>query len=127
MRVRKLGSRGRVLVLGCAGFVGLHLVERLLARPGVEVVGWSLGRGRPAELPSHPRLTLRQGAFDRPEARDLLEADILFADWVVDLATSCASDGGAWRTIHGSTRLESSMVRVGPCGPSSSMTPELLR
>ena len=33
----------------------------------------------------------------------------------------------AWRTIQGSTRLESSMVSVGPSGPSSTTIPELLR
>ena len=33
----------------------------------------------------------------------------------------------AWRTIHGSTRLESSIVSVGPDGPSATTIPELLR
>ena len=38
-----------------------------------------------------------------------------------------AASRRAWRTIQGSTRLESSMVRVGPDRPSSRTIPELLR
>ncbi len=42
-------------------------------------------------------------------------------------ARHAAASRSAWRTIHGSTRLESSSVTVAPPGPSSSTIPEELR
>jgi UDP-apiose/xylose synthase len=79
----------RLLVLGCGGFIGSHLLDRLLARPEFQVVGWDPSSTKIAHLLDHPQLTLRSRAIGDPAARALLDDDVAACDWVVNLAAIC--------------------------------------
>jgi UDP-apiose/xylose synthase len=77
----------RVALLGCDGFIGHHLLEQLLSRPGVEVVGWDRDCRRTGHLASHPRFVFRNA--DIASDRDLLRHDIESSQVVVNLAALC--------------------------------------
>ena len=62
----------RILVTGCSGFVGGHLVEALLARGGAEVVGLAR-EGWPGHL-GHLRSRVRLFSFDLGDAAATAEA-----------------------------------------------------
>ena len=70
----------RLLVPGCAGFIGSHFLERILARDEVEVVGWDGETDKIEHLLGHPRLTLRQRLLKRPEAYAVFEKDLAASD-----------------------------------------------
>jgi len=57
----------RVAVVGCGGFIGSHLVERLL-NLGVEVDGWDLEVHRLVHLFSHPKFHFQQSDYSKPDA-----------------------------------------------------------
>lgn len=79
----------RLLVPGCAGFIGSHFLERMLARDEVEVVGWDGETGKIEHLLDHPRLTLRHRLLKGPEAYAVFEKDLAASDWVINLAAIC--------------------------------------
>ncbi|MFC2992555.1 NAD-dependent epimerase/dehydratase family protein [Halomonas tibetensis] len=78
-----------IIVTGCAGFIGSHLLERLLAQPDVRVTGWDLDDRRIIPLLDHPRLTFRQASYTEPAALAWLEQDVAQADWLVHLGAVC--------------------------------------
>ncbi len=93
----------RVLVTGCAGFIGSHLLDRLLARKDAEVIGWDPDDARIAHLRDHPRLTFRQQRLGHGDTLTTLEADMRRCDWVVHLSAICTPslyNTEALRTIH---------------------------
>ena len=63
----------KLLVPGCAGFIGSYFLERMLAREAVEVVGWDGQTGKIEHLLNHPRLTLRRRLLKGPEAFEQFE------------------------------------------------------
>ena len=79
----------RLLILGCGGFIGSHLLDRLLARADADVVGWDPETSKIEHLLNHPRLTLRQMSAGTAAARSQLREDIVSTDWVVNLAAIC--------------------------------------
>jgi len=79
----------RLLILGCGGFIGSHLLDRLLARPELEVVGWDPCSDKIAHLLDHPRFTLRRTAIGEEDTRARLHDDIAVCDWIVNLAAIC--------------------------------------
>ncbi len=93
----------RVLVTGCAGFIGSHLLDRLLAREDVSIIGWDPDETRIAHLRDHPRLIHRRQRLGSEDTLDALEADMAGCDWVVNLAAICNPslyNTEALRTIH---------------------------
>jgi UDP-glucose 4-epimerase len=72
------GPFGRVLVTGCAGFIGSHLVAALLARGAEVVVVDDFSTGEASNLPSHPALRVvracvsERGAMERAGPVDLV-------------------------------------------------------
>lgn len=79
----------RVLVTGCAGFIGSHFLDRLLAREGVEVIGWDIPSPRIAHIEGHQRLRLRPQLLKEPADLAAFEKDLAASDWVVNLAARC--------------------------------------
>ncbi len=79
----------KLLVPGCAGFIGSHFLERMLAREAVEVIGWDGQTDKIEHLLDHPRLTLRRQLLKGPEAFVQFEQDLAACDWVVNLAAIC--------------------------------------
>ncbi len=79
----------KLLVPGCAGFIGSHFLERMLARDGVEVVGWDGHTDKIEHLLDHPRFTLRRQLLKGAEPFVQFEQDIATCDWVVNLAAIC--------------------------------------
>lgn len=68
-------TTGRALVTGGAGFIGSHLVERLLAEGWDVSVIDDFSSGRPANLPAHRRLTVREGDVrDRSAVNQAIES-----------------------------------------------------
>jgi dTDP-glucose 4,6-dehydratase len=91
--------RERFLVTGGAGFIGSHLVDVLLERPGVEVTvldRLSIG-GRRQNLAQHqrdPRFTFVLGDVNDPETVDRLVRD-------ADAVVHCAAETHVDRSIAG--------------------------
>ncbi|GMV30063.1 MAG: epimerase [Rhodanobacteraceae bacterium] len=79
----------RLLILGCGGFVGSHLLDRLLARPDVEIEGWDPEKSKIARHVGNPRFTFHQvSCIDGVELRRL-EARLAGADALINLAAIC--------------------------------------
>lgn len=76
----------RVLVLGCGGFVGSHLVEVLLDSTGHEVVGLDRSPAKVAHLVGRERFEFV--AAELPEVRSL-PALVARSDVVIHLAAIC--------------------------------------
>lgn len=86
-----------VLVLGSDGFIGSHLVERLLREGGFLVTGWDRERTRTEHLDGRPGFRFRHA--DIRSRREELGADIREADVVVNLAALCNPSLYGTRTI----------------------------
>lgn len=80
---------GRVLLLGCGGFMGSHLLDRLLDQPAVTVEGWDTSVTRIRDHLEEPRLELRQESISDPRVVSRLERAVCQADVVVNLASIC--------------------------------------
>lgn len=78
-----------ILVTGCAGFIGSHFLERMLARDGVTIVGWDGQSSKISHLLEHPRLQMRQRLLKGPLALGAFEKDLEACDWLVNLAAIC--------------------------------------
>jgi UDP-apiose/xylose synthase len=79
----------RVVILGCGGFIGSHLAERLLEDHGVHVAGWDTSIDKIAHLLDHPRFDLEVGSFASPAVAARLAAAIRDANVVINLASIC--------------------------------------
>lgn len=78
----------RILALGCGGFIGSHFLDRLLAMPGVEVIGWDLDQEKIEHHLANPNFTMRLAKIDASAQKELRD-DIMNVDWVVNLAAVC--------------------------------------
>ncbi|WP_114966933.1 NAD-dependent epimerase/dehydratase family protein [Alkalilacustris brevis] len=93
----------KILVTGCGGFIGSHLLDRLLAREGVSIIGWDPDCKRISHLLDHPALSFRQERLGGPESLARLEQDVADCDWVFNLSAICHPsryNTEALRTIH---------------------------
>jgi len=79
----------RLLILGCGGFVGSHLLDRMLARTDVEIEGWDPDRTKIAKHLENPCFTFHQvPCIDGVELRRL-EERLVGADALINLAAIC--------------------------------------
>lgn len=79
----------KVLILGCGGFIGSHLLDRLLARPDVEIEGWDPDCSKIAGHVGHPRFKLHQVSCVDSAMIKLLEERIVSADVLINLVAIC--------------------------------------
>ena len=83
-------SRGvRLVIVGCGGFVGSHLLDRLLDNKRVHLDGWDPQSAKIAHHLNKPNLHFRQKAIaSSDDLKDFKEA-VRSADAVVNLAAIC--------------------------------------
>ena len=79
----------RVVVLGCGGFIGSHLLDRLLQDPGISVAGWDTSAEKIRHHLHEPRLELHLESIADVRVAESLERAVQQADVVVNLASIC--------------------------------------
>ena len=83
------GAVGRVVVLGCGGFIGSHLLDRLLSDPTIAVEGWDTSADKIRHHLGDPRLELHLASIVDERSRGSLARAVRRADVVVNLAAIC--------------------------------------
>lgn len=79
----------RLIILGCGGFVGSHLLDRLLLRDDLEIEGWDPETRKITRHLANPRLKLHQvNCIAGPEF-DKLATRLADADVLINLAAIC--------------------------------------
>jgi UDP-apiose/xylose synthase len=94
----------KIAALGCGGFIGSHLLDRLLADPGYSVVGWDTSASKIAHHLSNPRLAFHLGDVYAFPDLDRCLAD---CDVVISLAAMC---NPSQYTVQGLDVIESNFI-----------------
>jgi UDP-apiose/xylose synthase len=90
MRDRNDGRRVRkYIVLGCGGFIGSHLLDKLLPDSMVEIVGVDPDIDKIAQHLGRPNFRLHQQYLHGDEDLELLEGELGDSDAVINLAAVC--------------------------------------
>lgn len=79
----------RTVVLGCGGYIGSHLLDRILAEPGNSVFGIDLEQRKIAHHLGDPALDFVVGDLAAPASLARLAEEIPRADVVINLAAIC--------------------------------------
>jgi UDP-apiose/xylose synthase len=79
----------RIVVVGCGGFIGSHLLDRLLAVPQVTVEGWDMSAERIRHHLDDPRLDFHLESVADACASASLDSAVRRADVVINLAAIC--------------------------------------
>ena len=82
-------ARKKIILLGCGGFVGSHLTDRLLARGDYEIEGWDIQTSKIEQHLENPNLRMHASYVDDKTTFPELEPHIADADAVVSLAAVC--------------------------------------
>jgi UDP-apiose/xylose synthase len=78
-----------LVVVGCGGFIGSHLLDRLLGIPEIHIDGWDPSTSKISHHVDDPRLQLRCSTMKDPGALEDLARAIRSADAVINLAAIC--------------------------------------
>lgn len=78
-----------ILILGCGGFIGSHLLDRLLADGSFNIIGWDLSADKIAGQLDNPRFDFRQNDAFSDEKLAELEQAVIDSDVVISLAAIC--------------------------------------
>ena len=81
--------RRKLLILGCGGFVGSHLVDRVLGSRDEAIEGWDVTFHKIARHAGNARLSLHQKYIDGDTTISELEPAIEDVDAVFSLAAIC--------------------------------------
>lgn len=79
----------KLIILGCGGFVGSHLLDRLLSRSDVEIEGWDPDASKITKHIDNPRFTFHQVPCIDDVELSRLEERLTEADALVNLAAIC--------------------------------------
>jgi UDP-apiose/xylose synthase len=82
-------ARKKIILLGCGGFVGSHLTDRLLARGDYEIEGWDIQTSKIERHLANPNLRMHASYVDDHTTFPELEPHIESCDAVISLAAVC--------------------------------------
>lgn len=78
-----------VTILGCGGFVGSHLLDKLLHVPDIRIAGWDPDPLKITQHLENPRFTFHRNYIDDPQTTGALDDAIRDCDVVINLAAIC--------------------------------------
>jgi len=76
-------------MLGCGGFIGSHLLNRLLAEGNCEIHGWDLTDDKIKKHLTHPSFCMHRSTISSSAALQEIEQEIERSDVVINLAAIC--------------------------------------
>ncbi len=79
----------KVIILGCGGFVGSHLTDRLLAAGDVRIEGWDVSFDKISQHLDNANLSFHQRYIDADTTFEEIEPHVAEADAVFSLAAVC--------------------------------------
>jgi UDP-apiose/xylose synthase len=79
----------RVIILGCGGFVGSHLTERLLADGRFEITGFDVSDSKCSHLLDNPNFNFTKGYVDASNTDEVLRPVMDGAEAIFSLAAVC--------------------------------------
>jgi UDP-apiose/xylose synthase len=79
----------KIVMLGCGGFIGSHLLDRLLDEGGFEIHGWDPSEHKIKRHLKNPNFHLHRNTTNSPGAIAEIESEIAKADVVFNLAAIC--------------------------------------
>ncbi|MDJ0820635.1 MAG: NAD-dependent epimerase/dehydratase family protein [Paracoccaceae bacterium] len=79
----------KIVILGCGGFVGSHLLDRLLKTDEHQIVGWDPDEKKISKHLKNSNFTLHKKYVDDPETQSDLRQAIAWSDVVINLAAIC--------------------------------------
>jgi UDP-apiose/xylose synthase len=77
------------VVIGCGGFLGSHLLDRLLAVPAISVDGWDCSSAKIRPHLDNPRFRFHLGSAADTAAMAVFSHAVRAADVVINLAAVC--------------------------------------
>jgi len=83
------GDHLNVLIVGCGGYIGSHLVDRLLADPDVRLTGWDPNTAKVDPHLSNPRFKVHRTMLSSDAELRVFRQEARSADVVVNLAAIC--------------------------------------
>jgi UDP-apiose/xylose synthase len=81
--------QGKLIILGCGGFVGSHLIDRILAVTAYRIEGWDVAFDKIAHHLGHDRLGVHQRYRDAEVTFNELAPLIEEVDALISLAAVC--------------------------------------
>jgi len=84
-----MARKKKVILLGCGGFVGSHLTDRLMARGDYQIEGWDVSTAKIEKHLQSPDLRLHASYVDDHTTFPELEPHIADCDAVISLAAVC--------------------------------------
>ena len=89
MYVSRNGSTRKLLIVGCGGFVGSHLLDKLLPDSSVRIVGWDPDDHKIAHHLGRPNFSLYKQTLHDPTMLDRFCEEMVDADAIINLAALC--------------------------------------
>lgn len=83
------GKDMRLVVVGCGGFIGSHLLDALLPDDSVRIDGWDPQTDKIAHHLSQPNVNIRRNTLTSPQDLEEFKEVIRSADAVINLAAIC--------------------------------------
>ena len=79
----------KLIMLGCGGFIGSHLLDQFLLHDRIHVVGWDLDTSKISAHLDNPRFSFRRGDLRDEKELEILEDEVRGADVMINLASIC--------------------------------------